>query len=336
MTAQQLFLNEHGRLRTGLRVLIFVFVYVAVLILFGIMARVTYALAIRISPGLAPGRFATDAVFRSLLLTAALISGFICTRLLDGMPLRALGLWFHKHWLRDFVVGSIIGVLSLALGALIATIAGGLQFSVSGRELIFQVIQTLVLSAILFIIAALAEEALLRGYPLQTMTRAGLFGLGAVITSVAFAALHIGNPNFTLGIAVLNLVIAGIWFAVAYWRTRSLWFPLGIHWAWNWALGSVFGLPVSGITEIAPNPLLRGVDLGPAWLTGGGYGVEGGIAGTVVLIVSTIFVWRTGWVDASEEMLLLTSTERAVAPKARDAEAWAEGRGSDSPNLEEH
>ena len=309
MTGRQLFLNEHGRLRTGLRVLIFVFVYVAVLIMLGIIARGVYAVAVRVSPGIAPGRFLTDAVFRSLLLAAALISGFTCTRLLMECHCELWGYGFTSIGCVIFWLGSVIGVLSLALATLIATLAGGLRFSVSGRELVFQVIHTLVLSAILFIIAALAEEALLRGYPLQTMTRAGLFGLGAVITSVAFAALHIGNPNFKLGIAVLNLVIAGIWFAVAYWRTRSLWFPLGIHWAWNWALGSLFGLPVSGITEIAPHPLLRGVDLGPAWLTGGGYGVEGGIAGTVVLIVSTIFVWRTRWVAASEEMVRLTSTE---------------------------
>jgi hypothetical protein len=189
-----------------------------------------------------------------------------------------------------------------------------LRFTVSGRELLLEVMQTLVLSALIFIIAALAEEALLRGYPLQTMTRAGLFGAGAVITSVAFAAMHMGNPNFRLGIPVLNLVIAGIWFAVAYWRTRSLWLPLGIHWAWNWALGSLFGLPVSGITEIAPHPLLHGFDLGPAWLTGGSYGVEGGIAGTIALIISTVFVWRTRWVNATDEMLKLTSMENPREP----------------------
>ena len=310
MTPQQLFLNEHGRLRTGLRIVIFVFVYIATLIMLGIVARGVYVVGLRISPNIAPGRFASDAVFRSILLAAALIAGFTCTRLLDGLPWRALGLWFHKHWLRDFLIGSIIGVLSLALATAIATAAGGLRFSISGRELIFQVIQTLVLSAVLFIIAALAEEALLRGYPLQTMTRARLFVLGAILTSVAFAALHMSNPNFRLGIPVLNLIIAGIWFAVAYWRTRSLWLPLGIHWAWNWALGSLFGLPVSGITEIAPDPLLRGVDLGPAWLTGGDYGVEGGIAGTVALILSTIFVWRTRWLNASEEALQLSSHEK--------------------------
>jgi membrane protease YdiL (CAAX protease family) len=314
MTLPKLFLNSSGRLRSGWRLVIFLFVYVALLFVFGLVARGVYAVAVRISPALVPGPFFQDVVFRSLLLGAALIAGFICTRMLEGLPWRAMGLWFHARWLRDFLVGSVIGVLSLALATVIATIGGGLRFTLSGREILFQVVQTLVLSALLFIIAALAEEALLRGYPLLTMTRAGLFGAGALITSLAFAALHMSNPNFKLGIAAFNLVIAGIWFAVAYWRTRSLWMPLGIHWAWNWALGSLFGLPVSGITEIAPNPLLRGVDLGPVWLTGGTYGVEGGIAGTVALIASTIFVWRTRFVNASEEMVRLTSSENSAGP----------------------
>ncbi|HKO42049.1 MAG TPA: type II CAAX endopeptidase family protein [Pyrinomonadaceae bacterium] len=318
MTPQQLFLNEHGRLRTGLRLVVFLFVYVALLVVFGMIARVGYLIAVRISPAVSPGPYLQDVIFRGMLLAAALIASFICTRLLDGLPWRAIGLSFHKNWFRDFVIGSLIGVLSLAFATLIATLGGGLRFSLSGRELILQVVQTLVLSGVLFIIAALAEEALLRGYPLQTMTRARLFILGAIITSVAFAALHMDNPNFRLGIPVLNLVIAGIWFAVAYWRTRSLWLPLGIHWAWNWALASVFGLPVSGITDIAPSPLLRGVDLGPTWLTGGGYGVEGGLAGTVALIISTIFVWRTRWLSASAEMLELTSHEKPTSVKAAD------------------
>ena len=314
MTARQLFFNENGRLRVGLRLVIFAFVYLALLFTLGIMARVGYAVALQITPNFSAGPYLQDVIFRGMLLAAALLAGLICTRLLDGLPWRALGLWFHKSWFRDLLLGSVIGVVSLALAALIATFAGGLRFSFSGRDMFLQVIQTLVLSGFLFIIAALAEEALLRGFPLQTMTRAGLFALGAAITSVLFAALHRSNPNFRLGIPVLNLVIAGIWFAVAYWRTRSLWLPLGIHWAWNWALGSVFGLPVSGLTDIAPHPLLRGVDLGPVWLTGGDYGVEGGIAGTVALIVSTIFVWRMPGIGASEEMLKLSSNEKPGNP----------------------
>src|SRR5918993_1160478 len=119
MTAQQLFLNEHGRLRTGLRVVIFVFIYVATLILLGILARGAYVVAVRVAPAVSPGPYIQDVVFRGTLLAGALIAGFVCTRLLDGLGWKALGLWFHKNWFRDFVIGSLIGVVSLALATLI-------------------------------------------------------------------------------------------------------------------------------------------------------------------------------------------------------------------------
>jgi hypothetical protein len=69
---------------------------------------------------------------------------------------------------------------------------------------------------------------------------------------------------------------------------------------------------VSGITNLAPQPLLRGLDLGPAWLTGGTYGLEGGLAATVALIVSTIFILRTALLKATPEMKALTSHENPV------------------------
>ena len=161
------------------------------------------------------------------------------------------------------------GLPRLALAAGIAAAGGGLRFNLSSASLLPLVGKTLLFSAILFIVAALAEEALFRGYPLQTLTRAGLASLGALLTSVPFAAIHLDNPNVAQGFTFVNTALAGVWFAVAYLRTRSLWFPLGVHWAWNWAQGSLFGLPVSGITSIAPHPLLQASDLGPAWLTGG-------------------------------------------------------------------
>src|SRR4029078_3131049 len=98
--------------------------------------------------------------------------------------------------------------------------------------------------------------------------------------------------------------LAGVWLAIAYLRTRSLWLPLGVHWSWNWALGSVFGLPVCGIT-IVSQPLLRGKDIGPALLTGGSYGIEGGVACTVVLVLSTLFLWRTKLLSADPDLLKL-------------------------------
>jgi membrane protease YdiL (CAAX protease family) len=312
MDLRQVFINNAGRLRSGWRILIFTFVYVSVLFLLSTLVRVGYAVGLQVAPGRSLGPFAEDFIFRLILLAAALLAGYLCTRWLEGLPWRALGLTLHAAWWRDFIVGSSIGVASLALATAIASAAGGLRFSASPRTMLMPVIQTLLLSALLFVFAALAEEALFRGYPLQTLTRARLAWLAILLTSLPFAAVHLTNPNVAKGFTFINTALAGVWLAVAYLRTRSLWLPLGIHWAWNWALGSLFGLPVSGITTIAPNPLLHGTDLGPAWLTGGSYGIEGGLACTIALVVSTIFIWRMMLVSATPEMETLTSKENRV------------------------
>jgi membrane protease YdiL (CAAX protease family) len=316
MSLKQVFINPAGRLRSGWRLLIFVLVFIILLLLLGLVAKAVSA-AIQLTPSRAVAHYLENLILRVALLLTALLAGYICTRWLEGLPWRALGLSLHAGWLRDLLIGSLIGVASLTLATVIATAGGGLSFTISGRAALLQVGQTLIFSAILFILAALAEEALFRGYPLQTMLRAKLIGLGVLLTSLAFAAVHMQNPNFTVGIPYLNLLLAGVWLAVAYLRTRSLWFPLGVHWAWNWALGSVFGLPVSGISDLAPDPLLHGTDLGPAWLTGGTYGIEGGLACTLALIVSTIFIWRTRLVHATPEMEVLTSQENPVLMSGR-------------------
>jgi len=127
---------------------------------------------------------------------------------------------------------------------------------------------------------------------LQTLTRANLAWLGVLLTSAPFAAFHLNKQHVVPGLTFLNTALAGVWLASAYLRTRRLWFPLGLHWSWNWAQASLLGLPVSGINRIAPAPLLHAMNSGPDWLTGGPYGIEGGAACTIALLVSTAVVWR--------------------------------------------
>src|SRR5947209_2257368 len=76
-------------------------------------------------------------------------------------------------------------------------------------------------------------------------------------------------------------------------RTGSLWFLLGLDRAWNWAQSSMLGLPVSGSERIARARLLQAMNAGPDWLTGWSYGIEGGAACTLALLISTLVIWRT-------------------------------------------
>jgi membrane protease YdiL (CAAX protease family) len=307
---RKVFINDFGRLRSGWRALIFLGLFLAIFFFLVIAVRVAYVALQRIVPSTPYAFFFADLVFRVILTIPSLAAGYFCGRFLENVPWRALGLSLHQGWFRDLALGYVIGFAALALAVGIATAAGGLRFTFAASGAIVPALRSLVGATVLISIAALAEEALFRGYPLQTFTRARLNWFGLLLTSLIFGAVHLSNPN-VVGLTFTNTVLAGVWLAVAYLRTRSLWFPLGLHWSWNWALGWFFSLPVSGLNLVS-HPLLQGTDLGPAWLTGGSYGIEGGVACTIALVAVTLFIWRTRLVSATLELKKLTSEENPV------------------------
>src|SRR5215207_742345 len=308
----KIFINDFGRLRSGWRVLLYVFAFIAASFLLATALRIAYAIVVSLTSLPRQSNPVPDFIFRITLLAAALIAGYLCVRLFEGLPWRSLGLTLHTGWLRDLIIGSVVGFVSLAVAVGIARIAGGVSFSVNNAG-IGSIGKAVFGSAMLLFVAALAEEAMFRGYPLQTLTRARLAWLGVLLTSVPFGLVHLSNPNVVPGVTFANTVLAGLWLAAAYLRTRSLWLPLGVHWAWNWSLGAVFGLPISGI-KVVTQPLLTANDAGPFWLTGGTYGIEGGVACTIALALSTIFLWRAPWISATPELKKLTSEENPATP----------------------
>jgi len=308
------FINQYGRLRSGWRVLIFIFL---LLVLINLVDLTLYGIR-RSVGGAVPWPDSIEALLNRLfLLLSALAAGYLCTKGLESLSWRALGLTFHKLWYRDVIVGAVIGILTLAAAVAIGFAVGGLRFSMSTTGMLVATARSVGGSALLFAIAALAEEAIFRGYPLQTLSRARLVWLGLFLNFVFFAIVHLGNPNVVPGFTFANTALAGVWLAIAYIRTRSLWFPFAIHWGWNWALGALFGLPVSGLNLVS-HPLIKGRDLGPAWITGGSYGIEGGVACTLVLILACVFVWRTKLISATPEMLTLTSQENPIPARTAD------------------
>ncbi len=301
---REIFINEFGRLRSGWRVVIYVAAFIALSVILATVLRVAL---IVIGPRAETNvsQFITELIFRGALLGAALGAGYICVRFLEGLPWRSLGLTFHRGWFRDLVLGFAIGFASLVVAVAIAS--RGLKFSF-GANGWSPIIKSMIGSGVILFVAALAEEAMFRGYGLQTLSRAKLAWLGVLLTSVPFGLAHLSNPNVVRGVTFANTALAGIWLAAAYLRTRSLWLPLGVHWAWNWALGWFFGLPISGI-QLVSNPLLQGQDNGPKWLTGGSYGIEGGVACTIALTLFTVFLWKTRWLSATPELEQMTSEE---------------------------
>ncbi|MFL6374616.1 MAG: CPBP family intramembrane glutamic endopeptidase [Pyrinomonadaceae bacterium] len=302
----ELLFDNSGRLRSGLRALIF-FVAFAI-VAFALIGLAVVAIAQLPIPetAAAPLRIAVPFAISAAI---ALLVGWACAWLFEKLPYRSLGASLTKGWLSHFIIGCAVGGLAFLL-ALIATMAsGGIHISRNTVSSNNEITETLVSTFIVLAIGAASEETLFRGYILQTFLRSGHTQFAVALTAFLFASVHFANPDFS-GLSWLNTLLAGIWFAVAYVKTRDLWFPIGIHLAWNWLQGPVFGISVSGITGFASAPLLRATDTGPEWLTGGNYGIEGGLACTLALVLSSIMIWYMPGIRADEEMLALTSLKR--------------------------
>lgn len=244
MPFPNLLLNEAGRLRSGWRLAIFIVAFLVMvrLLLSAFALAVFFGSSGSINPEQLEG-IGGRVAYLLISFVAALAVGWGCGYALEDLPLRAIGWTLHRGWGRNLLTGSIVGAASLIFAALIAFAGGGLRFSPAAPQMLSAIIETTVGSASFFIIAAAAEETLFRGYPLQTTLRSWPAWAAVVPSSVLFALAHLGNPNVTPIFTIINTTLAGVWLAVAYWRVRSLWFPLGVHWSWNWAQGRCSGCP---------------------------------------------------------------------------------------------
>ena len=305
MDAKWIFLDDSGRLRSGWRFAIFFAGFIVAAIIIGAAGgAIIYSLGVPLAPGTSSFLVANGV----LMLIPALLVGWLCGKYLEGLPFRALGTWFTRGWFRNLIAGLLVGAGTLTLAVFIAYVLGGLRFeSVVVDAAVLT--RSLAISFVIFAVAAAAEEALFRGYILQTFNRSGLAWIGIGLTSLFFGIVHLQNPSASI-ISTLDTVIAGIWFGIAYLKTRDLWFVWGMHLIWNWMQGAIFGIEVSGMTDFVTASVLKEVDLGPVWLTGGSYGIEGGIASTIALIISTAFIYYLPFLKPSEEMLKLTSQNR--------------------------
>jgi uncharacterized protein len=135
---------------------------------------------------------------------------------------------------------------------------------------------------------AILEEIVFRGFLYRLSAKLlGTWG-GLALTSVLFGAAHAFNTGATVGSSVAIALEAGVLLGAAFALTRRLWLPIGLHLAWNFAEGNIFGVSVSGGKPKASLILgtLRGRDL----LTGGPFGPEASIAAVVICLGAALFL----------------------------------------------
>ncbi|HEY8558803.1 MAG TPA: type II CAAX endopeptidase family protein [Pyrinomonadaceae bacterium] len=308
MNFRTIFFNDAGRIRSGWRFTIFLLSF---FLASGILLLATTAVLMNLPIGFSPYSLVSFVMQFGISFAVVMFFGWLYGKIFEDLPFRALGFWFTKGWLKNLILGFILGAASIALAALIAYAFGGLSFRANDGAGSAAVLLTLGTTFLIFVVGAAFEEAFLRGYALQTFARSGLAAFGIILTSLIFASMHNGNPGAN-PLSWLNTFLAGIWFAVAYFKTRDLWFPFALHLAWNWFQGSIFGINVSGLETLAPAPLMKAADHGPAWLTGAGYGLEGGVACTAALVASTALIYFLPVFKPSEEMLAFSSAEKPV------------------------
>lgn len=235
----------------------------------------------------------------SLVLTVGvLVASAVMMRVIERRPLAALGLPLGQETGRGLLVGAAIGGVYMIVVIVAQTLIGWLRPAPDAGTLIdwFETVGGLVL---FFLVAAAAEELLLRGYAFQVLVEGMGMAVAVLVTSTLFALGHLWNPNID-AIALVNIGLAGVILAGAYLRTRSLWVAIGLHWAWNWVMAAVFDLPVSGIRFDVPG--YDTMELGPDMFTGGVFGPEAGLVVTLLALPLIVWIYRTPWLRESRRM----------------------------------
>lgn len=308
--AKRIFINDENELRSGWRVFLFVIcltIVAALLTGFGkavaiLFPSVAFLVTMPAEKDYPAGEDLVPLGFSTVIsLAAVIIATAICARLLERRRLGSVGLMLHRGWLRDFGLGSLLGAASLAIAVGIAASLGAVAFEVQTTEF-GPLLEGFLITAFIFVIAGASEELIFRGFAFQALVHNLGGPLAVAITSLLFGLAHGLNPGASL-FSTINTVLAGGWLALAYLMTRSLWLATGLHWSWNFAMVFIFGLPVSGLTTLGEWAWLRGIVGEPEWVSGGSYGPEAGIAGTIALILSSFAMWKSGLFCASQQML---------------------------------
>ena len=191
-----------------------------------------------------------------------------------------LGLFVPLQFaIREFVFGLLFAAALIVAGDGLIIVSGHLRHTAGNG---FPWLQMLAV----FLPAPFHEELLFRGYLFQKIRRWSR-GAAMAISAFLFAVLHGKNIGIS-PLAVVNVFLAGVLLALAYERYERLWFPIGIHMAWNVISGPMLGFPVSGF--VARDTLLRTISSGPGWITGGSFGIEGSAWMGVVEVAAIVWL----------------------------------------------
>ena len=224
------------------------------------------------------------AIFSESILLFGLVVATAVMALIEKRTYADYYLPMNQFLGKRFWQGVPYGFAMLSL--LLVLIAAFRGFSLGGMALSgADALKFGALYGIAFLMVGLVEEFCFRGYMQATLGPGIGFWPAAIILSILFGAIHLSN----LGEAWFGAAMAGsfgILAAFSLQRTGNIWFPIGMHAAWDWAETYFYGVPDSGF--LAQGHLFNSTFHGPTWLTGGTVGPEGSVFAFLVLIIGGV------------------------------------------------
>lgn len=252
--------------------------------LIGSLATVPLFLALRNIP-----LFFNNKDLLSLLITLfsfAFISllVFFRVKVIEKRSLSSIG--FNKNnWLKKYSLGFLIGLAMMSIIVLILLSFGYITIEKNPIQPVgVSAIASVLVILFGWIIQGATEEIVTRGWLLNILSTKYNIGVGLLISSTLFGLMHLTNPNVNY-IAVINIILVGLFYGLYVIKTNDLWAVCGMHSAWNFAQGNLFGFEVSGL-DVSVGSLIDLNLVGSDFVTGGIFGPEAGITATFILLAS--------------------------------------------------
>jgi membrane protease YdiL (CAAX protease family) len=229
-------------------------------------------------------------LFEQSLFALLLLIGYAgFGRLLDHQddPISQQGFPLRKGWATEAGLGLAIGWALALICVLPLALIGGISITLNLQPAAWG---WLAVELAFFALLALSEEVAFRGYGFQRFEQA----LGPSGAALGYAVLYAILQMLLLpGSSRLSFVVSillGLVLSTAYLRTRALWLSWGLNFAWKASRALLFGLALSGVNS--HSSVVQGEPMGPFWLTGGGFGLDGSFFALLALLVAWVAVYR--------------------------------------------
>jgi uncharacterized protein len=277
-TTKRIFIGPNG-LRAGWRLLIFMLMVVAL----SAVARMIVAkfFHLDLNPAtMTPALIIVPDVLFCVLMTVA---AWVMSKI-EGRRPGEYGLPLRRAFRKELWLGAFMGLLATSGTILAILVLGGAK--ITGPTIRGATILTSAAGwGLAFLLSALAEEFLFRGYAQFTLTTGMGFWPSALLLSALFGLAHATNAGETI-LGDLSVVGFGLLLCLFLRRTGNLWCAVGFHLGYDWGQTYLYGVTNSGL--LPSQSLLTASFSGPRWLTGGPVGPEASIFCPILLVIVAI------------------------------------------------